>query len=170
MTAVLDPWDERPPEEANLFNPAFLGSLMVEFAREYEKSKPAGVPLTYIPIALAVTLHRKTRSRLPSSTVSSLYGWMQEHEDSLIGFSERVLGLTPYIREALIFALCHKALRFGEDHLVLRGEQKLHFSAAFLRETTTEVTEAINKTKFMARWFAKSGSESSILACWGVRP
>jgi len=168
--AAIEPWEKRPPEEAYLFNPAFLGSLVAEFAREFERSKGTGVPLTYIPIALAVTLHRRTRSSLPSSTVSSLYGWMQEHEDSLIGFSERVQGLTPYIREALIFSLCHNGLRFGEGHLVLSGEQRVHFTAGFMRETTAEVTEAINRTKFVARWFAKSGSESSILACWGLRP
>lgn len=168
--AALEPWEQRPPEEAYLFNPAFLGSLVFEFTKEYEKSRPGGVPLTLVPIALTVALHRQTRSKLPSSTVSSLYGWMQEHEDTLIGFVERVCGLMPYLREALLFALQHKTLCFGEGHLVLRGNQKAHFSAAFMRDTTAEIKETIDQAKFMARWFAKSGSESSILACWGMRP
>jgi hypothetical protein len=168
--AVLDRWEQRPPEEAHLFNPAFLGSLVFEFTKEYEKSKPDGVPLTLIPIALTVALHRQTRLKLPSSTVSSLYGWMQENEATLIGFAERVSGLMPFLREALLFSLQHTTLRLGEGHLVLRGDQNAHFSAPFLRETTLEIKSAINQTKFMARWLAKSGSESSILACWGVRP
>lgn len=168
--AVLDRWEQRPPEEAHLFNPAFLGSLVFEFTKEYEKSRPDGVPLTFIPIALTVALHRQTRLRLPSSTVSSLYGWMQEHEDTLINFVERASGLMPYLREALLFSLQYSTLRFGEGHLVLCGDQKAHFPAAFLRETTSEIKETIDQAKFMARWFAKSGSESSILACWGIRP
>tara|TARA_R110002110_G_scaffold407057_2_gene627690 strand:+ start:4158 stop:4667 length:510 start_codon:yes stop_codon:yes gene_type:complete len=168
--AALDLWLQRPPEEAHLFNPAFLGSLTFEFAKEFQKSKPAGVPLTLIPIALTVALHRQTRARLPHSTVSSLYEWMQDHEDTLIGFAERVSGLMPFVREALLFSLHHNALRFGEGHEVACGELKTHFSAPFRRDTTAEIKETIDRTKFMARWFAKSGSESSILACWGVRP
>lgn len=168
--AALDPWRLRPPEEANLFNPAFISSLIFEFTKEYQKSKPAGVPLTLIPIALAVTLHRQTRMRLPHSTVSSLYEWMQDHEDALIGFAGRITGLMPFIREALLFSLHHDALRFAKDHEIACGDLKVHFSAAFRRDTTPEIKETIDRIKFMARWFAKSGSESSILACWGVRP
>lgn len=167
---VLECWEQRPPEEANLFNPAFLGALVFEFVKEYEKSKPEGVPITFVLIALTVVLHNRTRSKLPSSMVSSLYSWMQEHEPTLIGFADRVSGLLPYLREALLFSLQHNTLRFGEGHLVLRGDKTAHFPSAFLRETTPEIKDTVNQTKFMARWFAKSGSESSILACWGVRP
>ncbi|GEQ99280.1 hypothetical protein JCM17844_29170 [Iodidimonas gelatinilytica] len=168
--AVLEVWDRRPTEEANLFNPAFIGSLTFEMAKEYEKSKPEGVPLTFVPLVLSIVLHQQTRERLPSSTVSSLYEWMQNNEDVLIGFWERVCGLLPYVREAMLFSLQHQTIRFSEGHLVRLGEKKGHFSAGFMRATTQEVKDVIDGTKFMARWFAKSGSESSILACWGIKP
>jgi len=163
-------WTSRPPEEAFLFNPAFLGSLLYEFVKEYTKSKPTGAPLLFLPVALAIILHKKTRDRLPHSTVSSLYEWMQNNEDALIGFNERILGLRPFHREALLFSLSHKSLRFETGHLLVCDSLQAHFSAGFKRETTQEIISTIDRIKFLARWFAKSGSEASILSCWGVCP
>ena len=54
MTA-LDAWEHRPTEEANLFNPAFVGSLIYEFIKAYQKSRSEGAPITYVPIALAIS-------------------------------------------------------------------------------------------------------------------
>lgn len=166
----LESWELRPAEEANLFNPAFIGSLIYEFTKESQKQTPNGVPITFIPVSLAISLHRSTRERLPYSTVTSLYEWVQDNEDLLIGFHERVTGLLPYISEAIRFAIQHKGIQFGEGHFVQIDEEKIHFPASFLRDTTPEVNEVIKQTRFIARWFLKSGSESSILACWGVKP
>jgi hypothetical protein len=166
----LDVWEQRPAEEANLFNPAFVGSLIYEFTKVFQNGKPDGTPLTYLPIAFAVSLHGQTRNRLPASSVTSLYEWVQDNEDLLIGLNERIEGLLPYVREAIRFSLGQGSIRFCAGHNLQLGESRAHFSAQFIRETTPEVTEIISKSKFLARWFLKSGSESSILACWGVRP
>lgn len=169
MTA-LEIWEQRPSEEANLFNPAFIGSLMFEFVKAYQSGKDEGAPFSFLPLVLAVALHRNTRSRLPSKTVTSLYQWVQDNEDVLINLDKRIGGLMPYIREALRFAIAHGALRFGAGHNLVLGETKAHFPAPFTRETTNEISTTIDKSKFMARWLLKSGSEASILACWGIRP
>jgi len=167
---ALESWDQRPTEEAYLFNPAFLGSLMFEYVKAYEGEKPEGAPMTFLPIALALTLHRDSRSRLPSTTITSLYQWVQDNEDLLVGLDERICGLMPYINEAMRFSLRQGTLRFSNAHNLVLGETKAHFPAPYRRDATQEVVQAIDKAKFMARWFLKSGSESSILACWGMRP
>ena len=168
--SVLDPWEKRPTEEANLFNPAFVGSLIYEFVKTYERSKSEGVPLTYIPLALAISLHRPTRLRLPSRTVTSLYEWVQNNEDVLVGLHNRVTGLLPYVREAIQFSMYKRTLQMGQGHFLQLGDTKAHFPSNYLSEATPDVAEAIKRTQFLARWFVKSGSEPSILACWGVRP
>ena len=168
--APLDSWDSRPTEEANLFNPAFLGSLIYEFTREFQRSKTDGVPVTYIPIALVLSLHRPTRERLPHSTITSLYEWVQNNEDTLIGFHERLIGLLPYIREAIQFAMHQQTIRLGQGHLIQISELKGHFTPQYLNDTTPEISDTIKRSQFVARWFLKSGTEASILACWGVRP
>lgn len=169
MTA-LDAWEHRPTEEANLFNPAFVGSLIYEFIKAYQKSRFEGAPLTYVPIALAISLHRPTRARLPGRTVTSLYEWVQDNEDVLVGFHARVMGLLPYIREAIQFSMHKDTIRMGQGHFIQLGDAKAHFPTKYVNEATPDVAEAIKRTQFVARWFLKSGSESSILTCWGVRP
>ena len=166
---MFKPWKQRPPEEAYLFNPAFLGSLIFEFVKEYSKQKSEAAPLEYIPIFLAIVLHKSTKQRLPHSTVTSLYDWLQENEDSKIDIDKRIIGLMPYIKESLRFSISRDTLKLGKGHGVVLGEVKAHFTANFLRETTTETKEIIDRSKFVARWFAKSGSEISIMGAWGIK-
>lgn len=167
---MLDVWNKRPPEEANLFNPAFLGSLLHELAKEYAKHKGSGVPLTFASLTLSVVLHGPTRSRLPYSTVTSLYEWLQDNEDILIGLAPRIRGVCPYLKEALLFGLQKRSLSLIDGHNINIGDVKAHFPASFERETSSETKEIVYRNKFMARWFAKSGSEPSIIAAWGLRP
>ena len=169
MVAISE-WEKRPPEEANLFNPAFLASLIFEFVKAHSKDHPNGTPVTFLPLSLAVVLHKPTRMRLPASTISSMLEWVQKNEDLLIGLGERAERLTPHVKEALRFLFLQDALNLGEGHFVLLGKKKGHFPASFLDETTPELREIVAKTKLLARWLLKSGSEGTILATWGIKP
>lgn len=166
---MLEPWRKRPLEEASLFNPAFLGSLVYEFSKEFKKQKSIGAPLTYVPIALAISLHYKTRARLPYSTITSLYEWVQDNEDLLIGFSNRVDWLRPYWQEAVRFGMLRDTLSLTEGHALTVGATKANFPTKFIQETSLETKEIIDRMKFLARWFAKSGSESTVISAWGIR-
>lgn len=166
----VEPWVKRPIEEANLFNPAFVGSLIYEFSKAYSKNQVNGTPVTFVPLALSVVLHKPTRARLPGSTVTSLYDWLLKNEDILIGLSDRARNITPISKEALRFLMIHNCIDFSEGHNVIPGTKKAHFPATFLTDTTAEMKTIVDKTKFLARWYAKSGSENSILASWRLAP
>ena len=160
---------QRAPEEAFLFNPAFLGSLSYEFVKTYSKEK-GSAPATLLGIGLSAALHKKTRSRLPYSTVSSLYGWLQENEDLLVGFARRTAGLVPYVKRALLFTMARQALVLSGGQSLRQGAQRASFSTSFLESSTYETRDIVERVRFLARWFAKSGSEVSIMAAWGVKP
>lgn len=163
-------WNKRAPEETRLFNPAFIGSLAYEFVKVYGSKQSGSAPMTLLVVALTISLHGSSRKRLPYSIVTSLYEWLQINEDLLIKFPERARGLLPYIQDAMIFAMIHKNIGVKEGHHLHVGPMKSNFSPKFLEETTPETRDIIDRTKFLGRWFAKSGSEPSILAAWGVRP
>lgn len=167
---MLKTWQKRSPEEANLFNPAFISSLIYEFSKEFKKQKKAAVPIIFVPVMLAAILHEKTRKRLPHSTITSLYQWLQENEDLKIGFSDRCIGILPYSKESIRFGMCRSTLVFDNGYGIDTGEVKAHFPASFIKNTTAETKEIIDRSKFMARWLAKSGSEASIMGAWGVKP
>jgi hypothetical protein len=157
------------PEESLLFNQAFLGSLGYEFVRTYSKERDRA-PITLLAIALAAALHKQTRTRLPYSTVSSLYGWLQDNEPLLVGFNRRARGLLPYVKRAALFALNQDTLSLAGGHYLKLGRNRASFTASFLQTTTYETQDIVDRTRFLARWFAKSGSEASVMAAWGLKP
>lgn len=163
-------WKNRPREESYTFNPAFLSSLMCDFVREFCKAKGEACPITYIYLFPALSLHRQTRNRLPRRTVTSLYEWIQENEDVLVDLPRRCRALLPLLRDGAKFALHQQVLEFGEEHRMVIGSQKGHFTPGFLGTVSSDVNEAVAATRFLAKWFAKSGSETSVLSGWGVRP
>lgn len=166
----LAAWNSRTPEEARLFNPPFVGALSYEFVKAYGAKQTGSAPLTLGAAGLAISLHGETRKNLPYSTVTSLYEWLQDHEHLLVGFPQRVVGLMPYIREGTMFGVAHNTLAFSNGYHLELGEKKANFPKSFLDNGTSEIREIIDRTRFVGRWFAKSGSEASILAAWGIRP
>jgi len=170
MMVSLERWHDRPIEEANLFNPAFLCALIHEFLKDYAKAQAGGAPLTVVVIAMTTTLHRASRERLPNRTVTPLYAWLQENEDLLIGFANRAKNISPYLKEAILFGMATGALAAGEGHNLLPGTTKATFPKSFIDTTTTEMKAIIERTKFMGRWLSNSGSEISVVAAWGIKP
>lgn len=167
---MIQEWTERPVEEANLFNPAFLCALSYEFIKAYEKEEAEGASLLLIIVALSVCLHTKSRERLPSTTISFFYGWLQQNEDLLVGFPERAKNLAPYIKQAIMFGIKMKKLKVGNGHCVVLAEGKATFSKTFLAETNYETKNIVESCRLLGRWFAKSGTENSIAAAFGVKP
>jgi Family of unknown function (DUF6521) len=165
--ASLEKWQDRPIEEANLFNPAFLCALVL---RDYRKAQVDGAPMTVVVIAMTATLHRASRERLPNRTVTSLYEWLLDNEDVLIGFANRAKNIVPYIKEAILFGMATETLAVGGGHNLLLGAKKATFPKPFVDTTTAEMKAIIDRAKFMGRWLSNSGSESSVVSAWGVKP
>ncbi len=163
-------WRDRPREEAYSFNPAYLSSLMCEFVREFTKAKQETCPITLVYLFPALSLHRQTRKRFPSRTVTSLYEWIQDNEDVLVDLHRRTSALMPLLRDGAKFAIYQEVLEFSGGHGLKIGQKKGHFTPSFLKSASTDFNETVISTRFLAKWFAKSGSEASILSGWGVRP
>ncbi len=168
--ARLDPWEERPIEEANLLNPAFMCALIIEFLKDYSKVQPNGAPITIVTVAMATVLHRDSRERLPNRIITSLYSWLQDNEDILIDFSVRSKNVLPYIKEAIMFGMATETLSNGKGHNISLGIKKISLTKNFLEQTTSEIKSIFDRVKFIGRWLSNSGTESSILAAWGIKP
>lgn len=163
-------WRDRPREEAYSFNPAFLSSLMSDFVREYSRAKHEACPITLVYLFAPLSLHRQTRHRFPNRTVTSLYEWIQGNEDVLVDLPRRTRALLPLMRDGLKFAVYQQVLEFSGGKGLVPGNKKGHFTPKFMEELSVDVNEAIDSSRFLAKWFAKSGSEASVLSAWGVRP
>ena len=167
MTTLM-PWDERI-QEAYLFNPAFCGSLTYEFVKSFTKATSrSGIYLPLVFCALPVSLHLETRQKLPLSTVTSVYTWLQRHQDVLVGFAKRAQSLAPYIKEGISFGCARNTLVFDESGLLALGLKRAGFTPKFLEDTTPEFHDIVMKTRFLGRWFAGGGETATIMAAWGL--
>lgn len=166
----LSPWRERwAREESYHFNPAYCGALIYEFVRAYENAKDVSTPFPLVFCALPIVLHPATRSRLPVSTASRLFSWLEDNRDVKVGFSRRAADLTPYVREAIRYAVARKALTFAEGGVLALGPKRASFTPSALSEATTEVRDTVYAVRKVARWFAAAGDTPTVLAAWGLR-
>ena len=166
----LVPWQERVPEEAYLFNPAFCGALVYEFIKQYQKAKSRSVPFALPFCALSIALHPKTRRSLPNSTLTSLYAWLEDHGDALVGFGDRAQNLAPLVKEALRFAIEASVIIVDTDGDLATGVKRASFTQTVMDLLTSDARECVQASRLLGRWFAKAGSTSTILSGWGLRP
>ncbi len=163
-------WQERwPSEEANHFNPAYCGVLIYEFVRAYERAKRVSPSFALLYCALPISLHPATRDRLPKSTVTGLFPWLENNRDVRVGFADRARNLTPYVREAFRYAAARSAIRFADGGVVTIGPKRASFTQSELDKATTDVRDTVDAIRKVARWFAAAGDTPTILAAWGIR-
>ena len=167
---TLARWSARPPEEANLFNPALCGLLTSEFVKEYQKAKAGPCPFVLPFVALPIALHEKTRCLLPRSTVTSLYTWRERNPNALVGFAARACSLRPAVQEAIRFCIDRKVLAVSEDGHLLVGSSPLAAGQKYALTLTEDAADGLNCARMLGRWFAKAGTASTILSGWGVKP
>lgn len=167
---TLLPWQQRPREEAYLFNPAFCAVLLHEFVKEYQKSKGQSTPFVLLFCVLPIVLPSKTRRALPGSTLVSLYSWRERNPEVMVGFAERARSLRPIVQEALRFAIDRTVLVFADDGGVILGAKSLSVTKSFENTLTDDARECAATARLLGRWFAKAGTASTILAAWGIKP
>lgn len=166
----LAPWTQRPPEEANLFNPALLGLLASEFIKEFTKAKGTSCPYVLPFCAMPIALHGRTRASLPSTTLTSLYTWRERNPETLVGYAERAKSLRPAVQEAIRFCIERKTLAITSDGGLQLGSAPVSASKRFELALTHDARECVGTAKLLGRWFAKAGTTSTILAAWGIKP
>ena len=122
----MQPWANRPVEEANLFNPAFSATLMTKTVGDFTK-KAGGrqMPFALVFLVLPIIMHRGTREALPGSTVTALLPWLQENREQLVDFPARVRRLKPFSQEAVMFGVGYGALVLADGGGLLVGRKKV---------------------------------------------
>lgn len=163
-------WEERAVEEANLFNPAFCGMLIVKTSDDFTKKANHGFPFPLSFLVLPIVLHNRTREALPSSTITSLLPWLQNNREYLIDFPDRVRRLKSITREAIMFGMTQKLLTVANDGSLLPGRKKIPTSSKSFELFTKEARECVDCARFLGRWLSVAGTTATIMASWGVAP
>lgn len=170
MSSSLTRWEQRVPEEAHLFNPAFCATLIVEFTKEYQKARKGDCPIVLPFCALPISLHPRTRKLLPTTTLTSMYTWLERNSTVLVGYRDRAQSFRPVLQEAIRFGVDRRALIISPSGELSIGPLKITFSAKFREDLTPDAGDCIAATRLLGRWLAKAGTSSTILSAWGIRP
>ncbi|MFF5094114.1 three component ABC system middle component [Actinosynnema sp. NPDC000082] len=156
----------RPPEEAALYNPAFLALLVRRAAEGTASENSAGISTFLAFVATTMSLRSDIRELLTMTVSSKLGSWTQEHARELTMIAPACRALIPYLNDALMFGLHYDlyTISRGRLHVSGRGPTKK------ISGLTVEVQECQRASYFLGRWFSLSGSDSTVAALLGVRP
>jgi len=163
------PWMSRPPEEKALLNPSFCSCLLWHAAAEYSITANAPLPFDIAFLVLPMVLHRQTRESLPKAVTTSLAVWLNDNPLSRSHVADRARTLVPFTKDAMMFGGVHGLFELKDGTVVVNSEWKKSIAAS-LKDSTDEVRICAKRAEFIGKWFAKTGSPSTIMAILGVRP
>ncbi|WP_077072831.1 three component ABC system middle component [Mailhella massiliensis] len=159
-------WNERTREVAYLLNPAFCGRLLYAAIKEYIHKTQLDFPFPLVYLILPLVLHKQTRITINSRT--QLLLWTKNYQHLLIGFARRTKELVVITNEALELLLQSETVQITTTgKLSITAAQK---SLSKTRFVNSEISECIQKSEHVARWFANTGRIETIYISLGVRP
>jgi hypothetical protein len=165
---VRRPWHERSAEEAALFNPPFVATVLHSAARDFEEESGQGLPFALAFIAAPVVLVSIIRDVLPNRKDSSLAAWLQSHPHIRLKFADIASSMVPVVREGVLYGLAKQALYMdGSD---IKAQPLKRGAGLVFGSTTQEVLHILSKARFVGRWYANAGTVETIMVLWGVRP
>lgn len=91
MSLRLKNWKDRPPEVANLLNPAYLSILLSKMCSGYAKPR-IGMPFPLAFVGLPLILHRGTAEILPKTSRTRLHLWLDQNPEVTFSFGVRAAG------------------------------------------------------------------------------
>ncbi|MEV4422474.1 three component ABC system middle component [Patulibacter sp. NPDC049589] len=156
-------WSERPVEQRTLFNPAFLATLAHETARGHVDEANEALPFASVFLAVPAVLHHPTREALPTIR-TSMSVWLQRNPTARVDLPSYCRGLSPFVREALLFGTKAGALKIHSGGTIM----PIVSLAALGRNGSPEVTRCRKRAHFMGRWIARAGDPVTMLSLWGL--
>ncbi len=165
----MTPWLRRPPEEANLLNPAFCCVTLAAAVTGYSRVEDPGIPYPLFFLVLPTVLHKATRDSLPPNTRTSLAAWTQENAEIKILFADRVAALKEHTRLAILFGLDNSWFDFLPNGRIQSTLSDTDIDD-FIRKLDGEAKDCVRGARFVGRWFVRAGSSQTIWALFGIRP
>ncbi len=161
-------WADRPPEEARNLNPAFCAELIARTVGEFHKNRHAPLSMAVAFLVLPLVLHKPTRDSLPGRANAAFATWVAENGPLLAALPDRVKGLRPISREALLFGIRYRTLAVHGGGLV-PGSRPVRLTSG-PSPSTDDVREIRAAAGLLGRWFAGQATEGLILQGIGMTP
>jgi Family of unknown function (DUF6521) len=161
----MRPWNERSPELAALFNPAFCGIILYISVVYYQKQDRRGMPLPIVFVLLPVLLSSGIRSSLPQTARTPFHLWLDRAPQIKISLAKRAANLSSITREALMFLIQRKRLLLNGDRVqkgkIIRGLQSYY-------DETPELDNLVDSARILGTMFGKVNDAGTVFTSLGL--
>jgi hypothetical protein len=162
----MKPWDQRPFEVRNLFNPAFCGLVLFRALQGYEEEDPDGMPFSLSLLVLPLCLHKDSREAIATSNRSYLLRIVEKNPQLQVGFAGRVNELMPFALEAF-------GLLMERGCFVVSQDGRLQTVPKMMRKSVIGTSESIScqrVARIIGKEFALIADRVTIYTAFGIRP
>ncbi len=162
----MKPWDQRPFEIRNLFNPAFCALILSRSFQGYEEENRMGMPFSLSLLVLPLCLHKYSRESFSKHNRSYLLNIIEKNPELLVGFANRTRETLPYTLEAL-------GLLMERECFVVSEEGRMQTVSNKVRKSVTGTNESImcqRVARYIGKEFARISDRVTIYTTFGVRP
>ncbi len=162
----MRPWNQRPFEIRNLFNPAFCGLVLFRAMQGYGEEDARGMPFSLALLVLPLCLHKDSREVIAGGTRSYLLKLAEENPQLQVGFAGRVTAMLPYAFEGF-------GLLMERGCISVSNDGRLQTLPGKVRKSLTGTDETIScqrVARFVGREFARIADRVTVYATFGIRP
>lgn len=162
----MKPWDQRPFEIRNLFNPAFTGLVLFRALSGYEEEDPRGMPFSLSLLVLPLCLHKDSREVIVSSPRSYLLKTTEKNQQIMVGFADRVTQMMPYAFEGFGLLMERGCIAVEDDGRIQTMPKKVRRAV----NGTAETIACQKVARTIGREFARIADRATIYTTFGIRP
>ena len=159
-------WNDRPRELRNLFNPAFLGVIMLRAITEYRNESGKPMPFSLCLLTPALALHKYTREVLKKGIKTYFVKIVEDNPRLLVELPNRLQGLFPYTMDALGFLLSQGAILIDDKGHITPVDDALHATISGTQETK----DCQKVAQSLGRKFARISDRATVYTTLGIRP
>lgn len=156
-------------EEANLYNPAYVGVVLYQAIRGCSEKNQKGLHSSLLYLIAPLALCDRYSSVLPASVSTPLAGWASDYEGHLVGFANSVNAYIDVVTMAMLFLLEQKAISLSENGFFLINNEAMPKLPAMVNKNKA-FKKAFLGAGFLGRWFGQSPSAEGIYTHFGVMP
>lgn len=159
-------WNDRPRELRNLFNPAFIGVIILRAIHEYQNVSNKPMPFSLCLLIPALSLHEESRNTLKTGIRTYFVKVVEDNPKLLVQLPDRLIALFPYTMDALGYLLNQGAIAIDEKGNITATEGSIKKTIS----GTTETQDCQKVAKSLGRKFAQISDRTTIYTTLGIRP
>ncbi len=160
-----------PDELLNLYNPAYVGTLIYLSGRAYQSKSHSPMPIYFPFLAFPLVCVDHCRERLPAK-VGKVTDWARQNADVLFDFPQRISALKRFVSSGLVFLKTNDLVCTTDESSGLRfaSNKALTEKLASLILSSEHVRNELDRAPVAGRLLASSSDVAAVLTVFGVRP